>query len=157
GVTFTGRRPPGSGGLAYDRGTLHALPGGFVSLLTTDLVSLSGKLELARVLGSFAKIDPASLRGQTLREWLDRSFRDLTVRAFVEALMRLTAYANDPSRSSAEASVAQLQAGLDKGVVYLDGGWATLAAGLSSAARNAGADIRTNARVTAVRTFANHV
>ncbi|HXC52904.1 MAG TPA: FAD-dependent oxidoreductase [Candidatus Limnocylindrales bacterium] len=157
GVSFSGRRPPTSGGLAFDRGTLHALPGGFVSLLTTDLLGLSGKLELARVLGSLAKIDAKSLRGRTLRDWLDATFRDRTVRALVEALMRLTAYANDPSRSSAEASVAQLQAGLGKGVLYLDGGWATLAAGLAKVAGDAGAVIRTGARVTAVRTFSGHV
>src|SRR6185369_6481500 len=127
------------------------------SLLTTDLLGLSGKLELARVLGSLAKIDAKSLRGRTLRDWLDATFRDRTVRALVEALMRLTAYANDPSRSSAEASVAQLQAGLGKGVLYLDGGWATLAAGLAKVAGDAGAVIRTGARVTAVRTFSGHV
>ena len=157
GVSFAGRRPPASGGLAYHRGSLHALPGGFVSLLTTDLLSLSGKLELARVLGSVAKIDAKSLRGRTLAEWLGATFRDDTVRALIEALMRLTAYANDPMRSSAAASVAQLQDGLSKGVLYLDGGWATLAGGLRRAAENAGVVVRTGARVSAVRTFADHV
>ena len=155
-VPLSGRRPPASGGLAYDRGGLHALPGGFVSLLMTDLLSLAGKLELARVLGSLGKIDAPSLGSITLREWLDASFRDRTVRALVEALMRLTAYANDPTHSSAAASVAQLQAGLAKGVLYLDGGWRTLADGLRNAAQKAGAQIRTGSRVTAVRTFADH-
>jgi phytoene dehydrogenase-like protein len=157
GVSFTGRRPAPSGGLAYDRGSLHALPGGFISLLTTDLVSLSGKLELARVLGSFAKIDAASLRGRTLRDWLDGTFRDRTVRALIEALMRLTAYANDPARSSAEASVRQLQAGLTKGVLYLDGGWATLVGGLRTAAAKAGVVARPGTRVTKVRASGAHV
>jgi phytoene dehydrogenase-like protein len=42
-------------------------------------------------------------------------------------------------------------------VLYLDGGWATLVAGLKTAAHKAGANIRTASRVTAVRTFADHV
>lgn len=151
GVTFRGRRPPASGGLAVHGGKLHALPGGFVSLLTTSLLSPAGKLELARVLGSLGKLDASSLRGQTLRQWLDASFRDVVVRGLVEALMRLTSYADDPGRSCAAASVAQLQAGLDKGVLYLDGGWATLVTGLREVAECAGALVRCGQRVSAVR------
>jgi len=157
GVPLSGRRPSASGGLAYHGGGLHVLPGGFVSLLATDLLSLSGKLELGRVLGSLGKIDASALRGQSLRQWLDASFRDAVVRDLVEALMRLTAYANDPSRSCAAASVAQLQAGLGSGVLYLDGGWATLAAGLRKAAETAGATVRSACRVQAVRSAADHV
>src|SRR5205085_4007280 len=123
---YTGRKPAGSGGLAYHEGRLHALPGGFVSLLTTDLVPLAGKLEIGKALGSLGRIDASSLRGQTLRQWLDQTLRNPVVRGLVESLMRLTAYANNPERSCASASVAQLQAGLAKGVIYLDGGWTTL-------------------------------
>ncbi|HEY2774342.1 MAG TPA: FAD-dependent oxidoreductase [Candidatus Binatia bacterium] len=151
GVSFTGRRPAVSGGLGLHRGGLHALPGGFISLLTTDLVPLTGKLELGRVLGSLAKIDAASVKGQTLRQWLDATFRDDVVRALVEALARLTSYAHDPERSCAAASITQLQAGFAAGVLYLDGGWGTLVAGLRSAAEAAGARVKTGHRVKSVR------
>lgn len=151
GVRFSGRKPAASGGLAYNSGGLSALPGGFVSLLTTDLLTLSGKLELGSVLGSLGRIDAARLEGQTLRQWLDATFRDEVVRGLVEALMRVTAYANDPERSSAAASVAQLQAGLGKGVLYLDGGWETLASGLRESAEASGAVVRTGARVRSVK------
>lgn len=157
GVPYSGRRPAASGGLALHGGSLHALPGGFVSLLTTDLLSLGGKLELGRALGSIGKTDPASVRGRTLRQWLDATFRDPVVRGLVEALMRLTAYANDPERSSAAAAVEQLQHGLGAGVLYLDGGWETLARGLRRAAEAAGARIETGRRVRAVRTTAEGV
>ena len=150
GVSFTGRRPPASGGLALHGAGLHGLPGGFVSLLTTDLLSLAGKLEVARVLGSLPKVDASRLRGLSLREWLDRTFRDPVVRELLEALMRLTSYANDPGRSCAAASVAQLQAGLGRGVLYLDGGWATLVDGLRRVAESAGAEVRTGCRAERV-------
>lgn len=151
GVRYSGRRPSASGGLALRRGRLHGLPGGLVSLLATDLLTLGGKLELARVLGSLAKIDAARLRGLTLREWLNTTFRDETVRELLEGLMRLTAYANDPGRSCAAASVAQLQGGLGRGVLYVDGGWNTLVAGLRRAAEEAGVSVRTACRAGRVR------
>jgi len=157
GVRYSGRRPSASGGLAFHDGKLSALPGGFVSLLTTDLLSLSGKLELGQVLGSLAKIDAHALSGQTLRQWLDATFRDDVVRSLVEALMRVTSYANDPARSCAAASVAQLQDGLGKGVLYLDGGWATLAGGLRKAAEEAGVLVRNGQRVRSVTASDDHV
>ncbi len=157
GVGYTGRRPPAAGGLACRRGRLHALPGGLVSLLTTDLLQLSGKFELARVLGSLPRLEAASLRGLSVRDWLDATFRDEIVRALVEALLRLTSYANDPERSCAAAALAQLQAGLGHGVLYLDGGWGTLVAGLEQAATRAGVEVRTSARVRSVRASADGV
>lgn len=155
-VSFTGRRPPASGGLAFDGGSLHALPGGFVSLVTTDLLSPLAKLELARVLGSLGKLDAKSLEGRTLRQWLDSTFRDVVVRRLVQALMRLTAYANDPERSCAAASLTQLQHGLARGVLYVDGGWATLTEGLRRAAERDGVRVRTGQRVRRVRRHGDH-
>jgi phytoene dehydrogenase-like protein len=151
GVGFGGRRPSASGGLALHGGSLHALPGGFVSLLSTDLLSLSGKIEVARLLASFSGIDASLLRGRTLREWLDSTIRDARARELLEALMRLTSYANDPAASCAAAAVAQLQSGLDPGVVYLDHGWATLVAGLRRAAEQKGTRIRVGCRAESVR------
>jgi phytoene dehydrogenase-like protein len=157
GVRYTGRRPSASGGLAFHDGGLHALPGGFVSLLTTDLLGLAGKLELGSTLGSLGKIDASALRGKTLRQWLDETFRDPVVRGLVEALLRVTSYANDPEHSCAAASVAQLQDGLGKGVLYLDGGWATLARGLKEAAEAAGATVLTGERVRSVESSGSSV
>ena len=49
GIQYTGSRPGASGGYAFDHGILHTLPAGFVSLLTTGLLRLAGKLETARL------------------------------------------------------------------------------------------------------------
>ena len=151
GVSYSGRRPPVSGGLAYAGGQLHALPGGFVSLLTTGFLSLAGKLEIGKALGGLGKIDVASLRGRTLGEWLSTSFHDPSARQLIEGLLRLTSYGDDPGRACAAAAVRQLQLGMATGVVYLDGGWATLVAGLRQAAEAAGVRVRTSARVSSLR------
>jgi phytoene dehydrogenase-like protein len=58
GVQFQGTPPSTSGNSAIARGKKHTLPGGFVSLLTTSLFGVAGKLETARLLGSLPKIDP---------------------------------------------------------------------------------------------------
>jgi phytoene dehydrogenase-like protein len=151
GVAFSGRRPPTSGALAWHGGGLHTLPGGFVSLLTTDLLSLGGKLELARLFTGLARIDTEALAGRTVADWLGRQVGDATVRQMLAALLRLTSYANDPERAAAAAAVAQLQEGLARGVRYIDGGWQTLIDGLETSAIEAGVDIRRSTRVAALR------
>jgi phytoene dehydrogenase-like protein len=150
GVQFSGGVPVPSGGYAVDQGHKHTLPGGFVSLLTTGLLHLPAKLEMARLLAGVGRIQCGPLERVTLREWLDRTLRDAVARRFVEALVRLSTYANAPQEQSAGAAVAQLQLAVSGNVLYLDGGWQTLVDGLRDAATSAGARIVGSTRVTKV-------
>ncbi len=150
GVSFHGAPPAVGGGYAVQDGRKHTLPGGFVSLLTTGLLGLPGKLETARLLGSLASFDPTPWQGVSVREWLERSVRHSSVRALLQALVRVSTYANDPARQSAGAALAQVQMALAGGVLYLDGGWQTLVDGLRRTAAAAGVGIVTGARVAAV-------
>src|SRR5579871_825943 len=45
GVAYVGHPPPTSGAFGLDGGALHTLPTGFLSLLSTGLLGLSGKLQ----------------------------------------------------------------------------------------------------------------
>lgn len=150
GVHFTGGTPAVSGAYALDGGTTHTLPGGFVSLLTTGLLRLSAKFELARLLGAVQKIDTDAIQDVSVRQWLDSALEQPDVRRLVQALLRLSTYANDPDRQSAGAAVAQLQAAAGSGVMYLDGGWQVLVDGLRDTAQDAGVQIEAGVRVTAV-------
>jgi phytoene dehydrogenase-like protein len=150
GVAFSGAAPNASGGFAIDGGAKHALPGGFLSLLTTGLFGLSAKLETARLLASFGRIDPAPLQDVPLDAWLESDVRQPDVRRFLRALVRLSTYANAPSQHSAGAAIAQLQKALEGNVLYLDGGWQTLVDGLRSAAEKAGARLLAPAKTVAV-------
>lgn len=150
GVQFTGNMPGASGGYALDHGTLHTLPAGFVSLLTTGLLRLGGKLELARLLGSINKIDPNPLQHTTVREWLDRTLSQSDARQLVQALFRVATYTDDPEQQSAGAAIAQLQLALSSNVLYLDGGWQTLVEGLRQAAETAGVQIISGEKVEAI-------
>lgn len=149
-VPFTGHPPSGSGAYAVDQGALHTFPVGFLSLLTTGLLRWPEKIELARLLGSFHKLQPESLQHLTVQEWLTRTVKSSKVRHVLQALFRVTSYANAPDTYSAGTAIAQAQAALAKNVLYLDGGWQTLVDGLRSVAERAGVIIETKQRVAAV-------
>jgi phytoene dehydrogenase-like protein len=149
-VPFTGHPPSGSGAYAVDQGVLHTFPAGFLSLLTTGLLRWPEKIELARLLGSFHKLQPESLQHLTIQEWLTRTVKGPKVRHVVHALFRVTSYANAPDAYSAGAAIAQAQAALAKNVLYLDGGWQTLVDGLRNVTERAGVIIEAKQRVAAV-------
>ncbi len=150
GVELSGASAPTSGALAIHSGRLHALPGGFVSLLSTGLLRLPEKLELARLLGAVPRLDTASLDGVTIAEYLRSELRHAGTRQLVEAVVRLTGYANAPELLSAGAALSQLALGTGAGVRYLDGGWQSLVDALERRAREAGVEVRFGARVEEV-------
>jgi phytoene dehydrogenase-like protein len=150
GVRPAGRKARADGGFALHDGRLSTLPVGLISLLTTDLLRLPGKLQVARLLARLPRLDPSGLDHETLAAWLARSVGDPVARRYVEAFVRVATYANAPDRLSAGAALAQLRLAAGTGVLYLDGGWGRLVDALAAKARDAGATIVTHARVRAV-------
>jgi len=150
GVKFQGRPPATSGGFAIDRGAKHTLPVGPISLLTSGLFGLGAKLEAARLLGGIGKFDARGVERLSLREWAEREIRRDSARSLFHSIIRVSTYADDPERQSAGAAIAQLQSALASGVLYLDGGWQTLARGLRDAAEKEGVKIGAGERVKAV-------
>jgi len=148
GVQFSGRLPRQSGYALYG-GKLEALAANPWSLLTTRMLSVTEKLEAARLFVSIPRLKTEALRHVPLRDWLRREARRPGVRRMLEALVRVATYTNDPDRLSAGAAVGQLQLAL-KGVYYLDGGWQTLVDGLRRAAEASGVRTVTDAKVVAV-------
>jgi phytoene dehydrogenase-like protein len=150
GVEFQGRPPATSGGFAIDRGAKHTLPVGPISLLTSGLFGLGAKLEAARLLGGIGKFDARGVERLSLHEWAEREIRRDAAWRLFHSIIRVSTYADDPERQSAGAAIAQLQSAFASGVLYLDGGWQTLARGLRDAAEKEGVKIITGERVKAV-------
>ncbi len=150
GLHYTGAVPSASGGFALDGGKKHALPGGFFSLVTTSLLRLPAKFEVAGLLGAIGRIDPEPLQKVTVQDWLERQLRHPEVRNLVAALVRVSSYTNAADRMSAGAALTQMRAALTNLVTYLDGGWQVLVDGLRQAAQAAGVRIVTGTRVTAI-------
>jgi len=150
GILPKGGTPSASGAYAVRAGIKHPLPGGFVSLISTGLLTLAGKLETARLLAGFRRIDAQAWQSTTVRDWLDGEIRNPEVRELIESLFRLSTYTNDPQRQSAGVAITQLQLALTGNVLYLDGGWQTMVDGLRIAAVKAGAEIQSAMRVDKV-------
>lgn len=150
GVEFSGKINSTDGAFALDNAARHTMPGGFVSLLTTGLMNLPAKLEAAKLLASLPKLETTPLNSLTVREWLAREVKQPKVAQLVQALFRVSTYANDPARQSAGAALRQFQMALSGGVYYLDNGWQTLVNGLRAVAEQAGATIQTDASVKAI-------
>jgi phytoene dehydrogenase-like protein len=150
GVEVRGRVPGVNGGFALRNGRLHTLPVGLASLLTTGLLSLGGKVELARVQSRLPQVDANAVQSQSLAAWLDANVRNVGVRGVLEMLVRVTTFTNDPDRQSAGAAIEQLQLSLRGSVLYLDGGWQTIVDGLRRAAVAAGVRIVSGAHAVAL-------
>ncbi len=146
-VSPRGGTPSATGAFALDGATLHTLPGGLVSLLTTGLFGMGAKLETASLLAGLGRIDADALARTSVRAWLADRIRHAGVRRLVEALFRLATYAHAPETMSAGLAVRQLQLALASGVSYLDGGWQTMVDALRARAEEHGARLRTGAAV----------
>ncbi|MCY0999428.1 FAD-dependent oxidoreductase [Myxococcus sp. MISCRS1] len=151
GVKPRGRVAGESGGsYALRAGRLHTLPRGPVSLLTTDVLQLSSKLEMARLLASLRRVDTEPLTHVPMRQWLDTRMSREDGRALVAALVRVATYASDLDALSAEAAVTQVQLAIEAGVLYLDDGWAALVDAVAAVAKASGATLELSARVEGV-------
>jgi phytoene dehydrogenase-like protein len=137
---------PSVDGWAYRAGSLHRLPVNTVSLLATTLFGIGGKAAAGTWLARVPMLDAGALAGRSVAEWLDATGVRGDVRSVLEAFLRLSSYANAPHLFSAETAVRQFQKAFAN-VVYVDGGWQTLVAGLASAAERRGVTIETGARV----------
>jgi phytoene dehydrogenase-like protein len=98
--------------------------------------SLLGKV-FALLSDLLKKADFTELDNVSVQEWVKRNFHDADSIALMNALMRLTTYANDPDIQGVGSALYQFHVFNQGGVMYLDRGWQTLVDGLAAAAKNA--------------------
>lgn len=124
-IDYTGSYPADDL-MALSRGKIEKLPSGFLSLLTTGLLGVGGKLELIRFLASVPSMKADGLDSVSSGDWLTKQLRQPDAVAVVTALGRVTTYCNAPESFCAAALLKQLQLAVKGGVKYLDGGWQSL-------------------------------
>ncbi|MFP4513689.1 MAG: FAD-dependent oxidoreductase [Acidimicrobiales bacterium] len=138
GIEPRGGRPPVRGALGRIGDDLHLLPTDAGSIMRTPLLGARGKLQTARLLARLKRLEPSSVAHLSIDDWLDElDLRD-DDRAVIAALIRLSSYAADHDRISADVAVTQLRLAT-KGVLYLHGGWNQLIDGLADTATRSGA------------------
>ncbi len=145
GVEVTGGAP--SRYFASEGECIHLLPLTTRSVEETTFLAGREKPDAARTLSLLSQASVDDLAAVSLQDWLDENVETQRVRSLIEAVARLTTLTNDPEKLSAGAFVGQMQAG---GVIYPDGGWGAIVAGLRAAAEAAGVVVRTQARVASV-------
>jgi len=141
GVPFQGKEPDTSSAsfMTYG-GRLHPLILTTRALLTTRLFSAAEKWQAARILQQI--LSGGSVAGESIWEWIECRARSPRVRQFASMLMRVSTFTADLPGLSARAALAQFRQNRNHGVLYLDGGWGTLIAGLEQRARRLGVEIR---------------
>lgn len=140
----------GYGGFAVSGGRKHTFPVGYCSLLTTALLGVPAKRELARVLTSIRADDLRAVNALTIGQWLRTRVRNSDVIQLVQALVRYVTYCDEPDRQSAGAALEQLRLGINGDVLYVHKGWGTLVARLQAEAAGAGVQIVGGRRVVGV-------
>jgi phytoene dehydrogenase-like protein len=90
------------------------------------------------------------MAGASFEDWIGAQRLREDAAALLRALVRVTTYAHAPARLDAAAALTQLHLAVTGSVLYLDGGWQTLADGLRRAAEAAGAEVVSGERAEAV-------
>jgi phytoene dehydrogenase-like protein len=126
GVPHRGHRPPLRGARVVRDGKLAWVPVGQLGLLFPRLLTVSA----------------ASWTGRSAEEWVESLGGRGDLPDLARMLIRVTTYVTDLGRLPADFAISRLKAAR-RGISYLDGGFASLVEGLSSAASAAGATIRT--------------
>lgn len=149
-VAYQGKRSERERYEVYSQGNFHRLPGDALTLRTTSLLNDESRAELGQLLVRLATLNPQTLVGTNLQDWLNQSVVHPVVRQFVEAGARLATYTHAPQLL--DAGVALEFVGKRPDALRIDGGWQTLVDGLANTARQAGARLETGARVVAIET-----
>jgi phytoene dehydrogenase-like protein len=151
GIPYHGQRPLGGGNsFLLSNGVRHPFPLGTMDLLRNRAFSLRDKLRIAHVLQKIQKMDPAAARGESMQTWIDSQCGPSKSGLLVAAFARLSTYSADLALLDAGAAITQLQLASTGSVLYLDGGWESLIAGLARKAESLGVRVRTGCGVKRV-------
>lgn len=116
------------------------MPATLGTMLTSKLLTWSGKMQLMRLMMKLVKMDASRFPDMSLRVWAEAELSDPMVRHLFYSLCRTATYAKDPDCQLAGPVLAQVQRSL-KGVLYLHGGWQSVVDQLREKAIQAGVHI----------------
>ena len=146
GVDPSGGIPASKGAVAVRGGRVGLLPGNAATLVRTRLLGMGAKIEVGRLLSSIATVDASSLADRGSEDWVRGALKRESSRELVRGLMRVATYVADLDELSADVGVRQLQM-VFGGVLYVDGGWLSVARALQARAEERGAVVVADAKV----------
>lgn len=144
GIQYSGKVPLTRGrAFLIANGQRHRFPTSTMNLLRSSAFSLRGKISAGQALQRLLKTAHASVRGQSMEAWIQSHAGTEEAARLLAALVRLSNYVADLDRLDAGGAIEQIQLAFAHSVMYLDGGWETLVAGLEKKAKALGVEIRT--------------
>jgi phytoene dehydrogenase-like protein len=135
--------------IAIVDGVEHTMPSGLWSLLTTSLLSLTGKWQLASALWRI-RSGAAAAGSMTVAEWVNATVADARARQVLETLLRVVSYSDHAETAAAAPVLAQMRIALRGGVLYVDEGWQRIVDSLHNTAVSAGVNFVSSSRIVAV-------
>ncbi len=147
GIPYTGGRSLSGAPQAIAAGKLHHLPTTLGSIVRTSLFGVRDKISFTRI---FKTVMDGATGSGSFAEWLDDQRVSPVVHSAVEAMGRLSSYANGSADISARALLDQIRL-TTGGTIYVDGGWISLVNGLVDTARGLGVELNDKASVATVR------
>lgn len=152
GVTYSYKNPRNV--QLYGDGRFFPAPVSASSILHTNFLTFAEKLEF---MGLFTKITltkPASVGGQSAREWLEREVKNPRLHQMLTAFARTLTYCANLDLMSVEVF---LQRVILSDVRYIDGGWQSMVKSLQSRATEAGVHIMSGTRVSELLQQGEHI
>lgn len=141
GVKLVGGNPSPNTNFIWNN-ELYAITPNPVSMLTSKLLTFSGKINLMRLFMKLGKLDAQRIpAAMSVRQWAEAEVSDPKVRHIFYAICRTATYTLDPDYQLAAPALAQVQRSLKGGVLYVDGGWQTIVEQLRQKAQQAGVHI----------------
>lgn len=152
GVSYRYQNPRGV--QLYEKGRFSLAPVSASTILRTDFLSVTEKVEFVSLFTKIARTKPASVAGRSTREWLDREVRNPCLHQVLTAFARTLTYCANLDLMSAEVF---LQRVVLSDIRYIDGGWQSLVESLRTRAVEAGAHLITGARASELLQHGEHV
>ena len=141
--------PDAGAGIGVDGDREGRFPVSPISLLRTRLLA-GDRRAMAGLFLRLPRMRPAALADRSVDTLVRELLGTGPAARLALALFRLSTYANDPTTTSADAGIAQLQMTARSGVRYVDGGWQTMVADLEKVAVDRGVEIRAGVKVDSI-------
>jgi phytoene dehydrogenase-like protein len=148
GVEVSGQHPRPAAGMVLRAGELLRAPFDPRALLGPGLLSPGERMRFVRTMAVAGTGRPERLAGADAASWVSDRASTPALADLLGGLLRLSSYCGELSALPAEIGVGMFREALRKPVRYVDGGWRQIVDALSAAARGAGAEIHSSARVS---------
>ncbi len=141
-------------------GKLHRVPASTEDMMTTELLSLEGKMALTGAMTSLFQADVEGLWNVPLNEWLNQNVNETSLRQFLLDLAGPTAFAAEPGLMSTGHFLTETRKILTANgplAIYPAGGWGALSEACRQVIEAAGGEVRTGVRVSGLKIEENGV